>query len=78
MIAAYVVEVTVDPYTKLYWSQKDDRFYVLSGPRTLYPTKEEAEGGLMWVLLCRGWELYAGILHVRAVNSEGVLVAEGW
>jgi len=47
----------------LYWWHDNDQFTYAEGPRTLYPTKAEAEGGIIWIIGRKG-PIYIGELEV--------------
>jgi hypothetical protein len=56
-----------DPH--LYWCHADDKFVYSDGPRTLYATREEAEGGILWIIARKGQHYMGDQLEVVEVRG---------
>lgn len=53
----------------LYWYHDGNQFVYAEGPRTLYSTREEAEGGILWVIAVKGLHYMGDVLKVVEVKS---------
>lgn len=50
----------------LFWFHDENRFCYAEGPRTMYETRAEAEGGIIWIIAKKGTD-YIGDLEVVEV-----------
>jgi len=69
MFAVRLICLDAPPNPDLYWFHGEDRFVYEDGPRTLYETELEAEGGILWVIGRKGAD-YMGRLDVVHAESE--------
>jgi hypothetical protein len=72
-LSKYAIRMAMGQFPEvfLYWCHADDKFVYEDGPRTLYDSEEEAEGGILWIIGRKGPHYLGNVLEVREVKVGG-------
>lgn len=54
----------------LYWFHEESRFCYQDGPLTLYETREEAEGGILWIIALKGTHYMGDELEIEEIHDR--------